>query len=203
MGREDNERKQLAAAWSFKINQIERYAFWDGMFTPAECNTIIRYAKKHGLAPAKTGAQPKENKDIRISSVVFLTPQGLEWVYQRLTDVVSSLNDQFFKFDLFGFTEGIQFTEYKAPNGKYDAHVDTIYNGVIRKLSIVVQLTDDSKYEGGDLELLDDGERNPAKLPRKQGSLIAFPSYSLHRVTPITKGTRNSLVGWISGKPFT
>ena len=203
MGSEDNKSEHLNPAWSFKINQIERYAFWNDMFTPAECNTIIRFAKKRGLYAAKTGPQPEENTAIRKSSVVFITPQGIEWVYQRLTDVVSALNDQFFKFDLFGFTEGLQFTEYKAPGGKYDAHVDTIYNGVIRKLSIVVQLTDESKYQGCDLELLDDGERNPAKLPRKQGSLIAFPSYSIHRVTPITKGTRNSLVGWISGKPFT
>jgi PKHD-type hydroxylase len=121
--------------------------------------------------------------------------------YQRLSAIVLSLNEQFFKFDLHGFGEDLQFTEYVAPSGKYNSHVDRAFGTAIRKLSIVVQLTDPDTYEGGDLELLPSIEK-PVKPPRTRGTLIAFPSFQLHRVTPVTSGTRNSLVGWINGKQF-
>jgi PKHD-type hydroxylase len=103
-------------------------------------------------------------------------------------------------FDIFGFQEGLQFTEYNAPSGHYGKHVDNIFNGQIRKLSVSVQLTDPTKYEGGNIELYLANE--PAIMTKKQGSLILFPSSVLHAVTPVTKGTRHSLVGWITGKPF-
>jgi PKHD-type hydroxylase len=65
---------------------------------------------------------------------------------------------------------------------------------------MVVQLTDPDEYEGGELELCLGGE--PFVVPREQGTLITFPSYVLHRVKPTTKGTRHSLVGWVTGRPF-
>jgi len=69
-----------------------------------------------------------------------------------------------------------------------------------RKISITVQLSDPDEYEGGDFEFLIGKEI--IKLPRKKGCAIVFPSYFLHRVTPVTKGTRKSLVLWGSGQPF-
>ena len=126
----------------------------------------------------------------------------LNWAYERLAGISMSLNEQFFKFDLWGFAEGFQFTEYESPGGEYSSHVDKTFNKQIRKLSIVLQLTDENEYEGGDFQLLDAGEKKPENLSRKQGIVLAFPSYTLHRVTPVTKGTRHSLVAWITGKPF-
>ena len=92
----------------------------------------------------------------------------------------------------------MQFTNYKAPGGKYDSHVDRCYNTPIRKLSVIVLLSDE--FEGGDFELICDD--NPIKLEMKKGKLFAFPSFILHRVKPITKGERNSLVGWVTGPNF-
>ena len=74
---------------------------------------------------------------------------------------------------------------------------------LFRSLSIVVQLSDPNDYDGCDLELLNMGEKRPTKMMRDRGTLIAFPSYTLHRVTPATRGVRNSLVAWVTGKPFT
>ena len=73
-------------------------------------------------------------------------------------------------------------------------------DGVIRKLSLTIQLTDPSKYEGGDLEIFQSHE--PLKMGKEQGMAILFPSYVLHGVIPVTKGERCSLVGWFTGDPF-
>jgi len=75
-----------------------------------------------------------------------------------------------------------------------------MYNFNIRKLSVSLQLNKSKDYEGGDLNLY--YNNNPIKMLREQGTLIVFPSYTLHEVTPITKGERNSLVAWVSGKQF-
>ena len=111
-----------------------------------------------------------------------------------------SLNSQFFKFDLFGLAEGMQFTKYTAPGGKYGTHIDRITGGLTRKLSFTLQLSDPADYVGGDLQLhLGD---DPLKMNREQGYVAVFPSYVLHEVTPVTEGTRYSLVSWITGAPF-
>lgn len=195
-------KQDYASTWAFEIDNINRYAFWKDAFNDAECE-VIKSLIKENYALQKGGivGDPQKLSDIRDSNIVFVQPiDDLRWVYQRLTDITLNLNERFFGFDLFGFTEGLQFTEYSAPGGKYDQHIDKIYGGVIRKLSIVVQLTDPSEYDGGDFEIMDGS--TPEKLFRDKGTLIAFPSYTLHRVTPVTRGTRNSLVGWVTGKPF-
>jgi len=76
---------------------------------------------------------------------------------------------------------------------------DWIYN-IPRKLSLVLQLSDPKDYEGGELILHLSEE--PTVVPKKQGYVTIFPSFVLHEVTPVTSGTRHSLVSWISGKPF-
>jgi len=189
--------------WLFKLDTVEKYAYYKKLFSPKECNDIISYVKtKHTLQPAMILNKDEPiQTDIRDSNIVFLTPcPELEWVYRRLTDCVLLLNKDYFNFDLYGFTEGLQFTEYNAPGGKYNAHIDRMFNLSVRKLSIVLQLTDPSEYDGGDFEIIEG--RHCEKLNREQGTLLAFPSYTLHAVTPVTRGTRNSLVGWISGPPF-
>ena len=69
-----------------------------------------------------------------------------------------------------------------------------------RKLSVSVQLSDPSEYEGGDLELM--VNRNYIKVPKEKGTIIFFPSYLTHRVTKVTSGKRNSLVAWFHGPSF-
>ncbi|MDB2656544.1 2OG-Fe(II) oxygenase [Crocinitomicaceae bacterium] len=69
-----------------------------------------------------------------------------------------------------------------------------------RKLSVTVQLSDPDEYEGGDLEFMIN--HKTVKAPRKKGTIVVFPSFIMHRVTPITKGTRQSIVGWVSGPPY-
>jgi PKHD-type hydroxylase len=184
--------------WSFDTDNVEHWAYSNNIFTSEECQKII--AETNEL---KDGVVNKDtvDKNTRKSKVCFIYPnKDNVWIFERLANVVASINDQFFNFDLFGFAEGLQFTKYEAPDEFYAPHTDKAYGGTIRKLSISVQLSDSKEYEGGDL-LLHSG-KEPIKMPKDIGKLIVFPSYTLHEVTPVTKGTRYSLVAWVSGKPF-
>jgi PKHD-type hydroxylase len=169
------------------------------VFTPDECNQIIAMGKNK--QQAKMDSEFRTDNNYRDSKIEFIHPTDeSSWVYAKSSSAIMNLNARFFNFDLFGFDEPLQLTEYNAPSGKYKKHLDSCIGICIRKLSIVVQLSDPNEYEGGDLQIhIND---SPIPLNREQGMMLAFPSYILHEVTPITKGTRHSLVGWTSGEPF-
>lgn len=181
------------------IDTIENWAYFEKAFTKEQCEEIVKLGES--LLPHTAATFGGENTDIRDSKVSWIQPNAdSENVFRRVTDIVNSLNDRFFKFKLEGFGEGFQFTKYVAPAGKYDLHIDKTYNSVIRKLSVVIQLSDPADYEGGDLLLKFSNE--PTVVKKEQGYLVAFPSYVLHGVQPVTSGTRYTLVGWITGPAF-
>jgi len=192
--------RETSTATILPCDEINSYAYWENIFTKEECEKIIEIGKVIGVQTAAVG----ENKtivEIRDSSTSWIKPsEETRWIFQRLNDVVLSLNKRFFKFDIFGLEEDLQFTSYAAPHGKYVSHVDTVFNGQIRKLSFSVQLSEPDSYEGGNL-LLHFGTE-PYQASRGQGDLTMFPSYTLHEVEPVTLGTRYSLVVWVTGPPF-
>jgi PKHD-type hydroxylase len=185
------------SSWDFLLDQVNLYAFWNNAFSKEECQKIINIAKDKGLIKGTT----KGESDIRNCKISWLNPtDNMDWVFRRITDISLNLNERFFKFDLFGLNEGLQFTNYQAPSGKYGKHVDRGINMSVRKLSISIQLTDPEEYEGGELYLYVDDKGDV--MDKAQGTLIMFPSYVLHEVMPVTKGERNSLVTWVTGKQF-
>jgi PKHD-type hydroxylase len=190
--------KSKSTAWPFELDNVESWSFWNNAFSVEECKKIIEIGNRKGLIEGSTVGKTKE---LRKSKISWLYPSDdLEWAYRRITDIILELNSKFFKFDLYGFIEGFQFTHYKEPGGKYKKHVDKGKDGQIRKLSLTIQLSDPTSYEGGDF-LLYEGEK-PTIFPKEQGKLIAFPSFTLHEVKPVTKGERYSLVAWITGPQF-
>lgn len=185
------------SSWNFKTDQINFFAFWNDVFSKEECQKIINIAKNKGLIKGKI----KGESDVRDSKVSWLYPSdNMDWVFRRVTEIVLNLNERFFQFDLFGINEGFQFTNYQAPSGKYGKHVDRGMNLPVRKLSISIQLTDPKEYKGGELYLYNNDKG--VSMDKAQGTLIMFPSYTLHEVMPVTKGERNSLVTWVTGKQF-
>ena len=200
MKKKVKEIKFENSSWNFELDQVNLFAFWNNAFSKEECQKIINIAKDKGLIKGKTKGV---TKDVRDSKVSWLYPiDDMEWVFRRVTDIVLNLNERFFKFDLFGINEGFQFTNYEAPSGKYGKHVDRSMNIPVRKLSISIQLTNPEEYEGGELKLYDGDDEEAITMDKTQGTLILFPSYVLHEVMPVTKGERNSLVTWITGKQF-
>lgn len=189
--------KFINTSWSFELDTVNTYAYLENAFSKEECQTIIDIAKKKGLIKGTTGG----NLNIRDSKISWLYPNdNMEWVFRKVTDITLGLNERFFKFDLSGLNEGFQFTNYRAPSGNYGKHIDKALNTPIRKLSISIQLTDPEEYKGGELYLYDGNKGS--LMDKSQGTLIAFPSYVLHEVMPVTKGERNSLVTWVTGPCF-
>jgi len=193
------EQKFQNTVWPFEIDTLETYAYWHPVFTPEECKKIIDIGNKKGLVEGRT--RKGINKEYRNSTISWLySSDNLDWVFRRITDIIINLNKDYFKFNLFGFIEGFQFTHYRAPDGNYKKHVDRGKDMYVRKLSLSVQLSDPNSYEGGNFVLYEGNE--PIVLPKEQGKLVAFPSYVLHEVQPVTKGERYSLVAWITGPQF-
>lgn len=184
--------------WPLYRDTVPHFAFAENVFSQEQCKSIINIGKNslpYSDEPSRTICS-----EIRGSTVSWIRPvEGNEWIFQILSNAILVLNKEYFQFDLFGFAHAVQFTEYQSPGGKYDAHVDTLYEADIRKLSISVQLSDENDYEGGDF-ICNYGHEEI--MPRTQGTAIAFPSYALHGVKPVTKGTRYSLVAWITGPQF-
>jgi PKHD-type hydroxylase len=170
----------------------------EGVFTAEECARIVELAGPN--RPGRVAADDDQAR-IRDSRVAWIRPgPETEWIFARTLEVVRQVNTANFEIDIAGFTEPLQVAEY-APGQYYDWHLD-IGNGPfsIRKLSFIAQLTDPATYEGGAVEIF--AANQPRAMPRPRGSVILFPSYVLHRVAPVTTGTRRSLVGWIGGPHF-
>jgi len=201
-----------------------KYYYWyfQSVLSPKFCDELIKYGESKKDKIALTGNfNKKENfskkdlkdlKKIRNSNVVFLDDQ---WIYKEIQPYVHQANFNAgwnFQWD---FSESCQFTKYKL-NQFYDWHCDSYeipydnpedlnFHGKIRKLSVTCSLSDPKDYKGGELEFRIDREKQSYLkckeiLPR--GSIVVFPSFVYHRVKPVTKGTRHSLVIWNLGHPF-
>lgn len=151
------------------------------------------------LEEAKLGAGAT-NPGIRRSQVVFLGMQEkYRWLYERIWAVAQESNRLGFGVDISGVEPNIQLARYDSGDlGFYDWHTDFSGYRALRKISISIQLSRSEDYDGGDLELF--FLNTPQRVERARGALIAFPSFLLHRVAPVTRGTRWSLVAWVVGK---
>lgn len=183
--------------------EVVPYCFWENTFTNDELNYLQNEALE-SKEKARVGDSQnlEEIHKIRRTKVSWIEyNKENHWLFKKLSDVVSTLNSQFYGFDLTGFGEPIQLTNYDGiDNGMYGWHQDYGGNQISRKLSLVLQLTDPSEYEGGNLQMFSGGGKI-LNIKKQRGLIVVFPSYQYHQVTPVSQGKRQSLVAWISG-PF-
>lgn len=142
--------------------------------------------------------------ELRSSRIMWLAEdKKFDYLYKELSNVITHVNDHCYKYSLYGF-ESFQYSEYHSEDsGHYTWHIDTSVRGGqqhVRKLSFSAGLNDESEYEGGELQFWLGPE--PVSYRLKKGQIIVFPSYLLHRVAPVTKGVRKTLVGWSRGPNF-
>jgi PKHD-type hydroxylase len=208
------------------INSPYCYWYFNEVLTHKFCDDVIQRGNEEKENVALTGKfentsedklteeQINDLKTQRNSNIAWLSDS---WIYRTVHPYINQANKNAgWNFD-WDFSEACQFTKYKI-NQYYNWHCDSWdkpYDkpddlntyGKIRKLSVSCQLTDSSEYEGGELEFQprnteDPGLIVPCNEARKKGSIIVFPSHVYHRVKPVTKGTRYSLVIWNLGLPF-
>jgi PKHD-type hydroxylase len=187
-------------------NDPQNYYYYREGFDKIELDTI--YNGIQSLKENKADTVSGDNNEVRSSKVRWI-PQNDDWwwLYEKLSNMIVEANNTLWDFDLHQIPEKIQYTEYYAEEkGHYTWHQD-IGPGMLskRKISITVQLSGPDEYEGGDLELFTGGlydEKNFKKAYKGAGSVFIFPSYLLHRVTPVTKGVRKSFVLWVGGSHY-
>ena len=160
-----------------------------------EIDVIQKIASKKELQPGTTFSESA--KDDRSSKIAWLTEEKVANLFK---DIVSHANTKL-AFNLSENQPIMQYTEYHADNqDHYDWHHDIDWSrndGFNRKLSVTIQLSDSKEYEGGEFEF-EEVQTPPAEL-REKGSVLVFASYLRHRVKPVTKGIRKSLVTWLDG----
>ena len=207
------------------MNLTNYYWYFKSAVPSRICDDIVKYSKSIQDQLATTGGygdpkklnqkQIKNLKKKRDSDIVWLNER---WIYKEVQPYVHQANAAAgwnFQWD---FSESMQFTKYNKGQ-YYDWHCDgwdrpynkpnTPSHGKVRKLSVTVTLSDEKDYKGGELEF-DFRNLDPDKKPNIQkckeilpkGSLVVFPGFVWHRVCPVKKGTRHSLVMWNLGWPF-
>lgn len=213
------------------MNLLNHYYYFKNALSHKFCDDVIAYGKKQQEQLALTGdvgkkrdlktnpLSKKEIKDLkkkRNSNIVWMNDR---WIYDQIQPYIHRANKEAgwnFEWD---WSESCQFTKY-GKGQYYDWHCDSWEhpynnpndlnsNGKIRKLSVTCTLSDPSEYSGGELEF---NFNNPENTSKKnivkckeilsKGSICVFPSFVWHRVCPVKKGTRYSLVIWNLGYPF-
>lgn len=180
------------------MNITPLYWYWDSEIPADVCDAIIAAGKKLETGPASVGDGGAGVVDLekRNSETGFFNNNG--WVagicstYCRQANHASGWNY------VIDNQQHVQFTTYK-PGGFYDFHEDSsVCADGMRKLSLVISITDPDTYTGGEFEF-EDGTKPSLS---KRGSIIVFPSIISHRVSPVITGVRYSLVNWFAGPAF-
>ena len=177
------------------------YYYYTNAFSPEECDIIISQLEQLPKQDGLTGGGDSIKSDYRVSEISWVpASDNYLWIYDRISQLTLNANKEMWNYDLWGYSDNIQYTNYYDNGGHYDWHTDLGPMLSNRKVSCVLQLTDPEELEGGDLQLNNgSGIITP---PKGRGNLTIFSSFVLHRVTPLTKGNRKTLVSWISGPNF-
>ena len=174
------------------------------LFTPDQCRQIIECGRRQKPQQAQVGMnKPGGGTDTkkRVTTISWIPFKEMDHMYRDLDKFIQAANENHFGFGDIRVTENAQFTEYPV-GGFYDWHMDCDTNMAheppVRKISMTLLLNDPSEFEGGHLEI-----GAPGKFAElKQGHAICFASFINHRVQPVTRGMRQSLVVWFGGRPF-
>jgi PKHD-type hydroxylase len=183
----------------------ESYATWNDGFTTEQLDSIVSICDGYTKQDASIGTTGEVKSEVRKTEVSWIDYNAeTGFIYDNLGNIARRLNGQFFNFDIWGFQEHLQYTVYGDEESHYTWHMDRGMSrnsgSGPRKLSLVLQLSDPSEYEGGDLQLFTQAE--PITIEKKRGLVVAFPSFIMHRVTPVTSGIRKTMVVWLTGPSF-
>ena len=175
------------------------------IFSPQQCQMVINKGMSLKKEKAAVGMGQPEGSGVdtkkRITTISWIPFKEMPEMYRDIESTMLKANNNHFGFEDMQLTEPGQFTHYLT-GGFYEWHMDNDVLGKhqppVRKISMTLLLSDPSTFEGGELEIMSTGKT--VKL--KQGQAIFFASWLQHRVKPVTKGERYSLVMWFGGPPF-
>jgi PKHD-type hydroxylase len=189
-----------------EVDLLNWYWFERG-FSIDEINRTLELTAKFNYEEAVTFGTDSPNDEIRKSRLKWINNSHTDakWLYSKVLDLVKIANSNLWNFDLISSPESIQYTEYHDGGGHYGYHVDIGPGSAShRKVSLVVQLSDPSEYEGGEFYIQSGSpeQEKLLKMEQLKGRVLAFPSFMIHGVAPVTKGKRESVVVWVEGPKF-
>ncbi len=175
------------------------------LFSPKQCQMIIEAGRAQPRQNASVGAGQKKggivDTETRTSHISWIPFSKMPEMYKDIEKTMKATNNNHFGFDGMQITEPAQYTEYPS-GGFYDWHMDSDVNFAheppVRKISMTCLLSHESEFEGGELQM----EKEDNKVKLVQGQAIFFASFIKHRVAPVTRGVRKSLVMWFGGPPL-
>jgi PKHD-type hydroxylase len=165
-------------------------------FTSDECERVLALIDYHESERSSIVDASYSHRSANITWI----PRNAStvWLWERMEDLTATIN-QFLGLDLSHLEPNLQLLQYDE-NDQFDWHTDMgVHDLNTRKLTIVVQLADAMQYQGGGFEFYGLGELSMSRL---RGTVIAFPTFLLHRVQPILNGKRTALVAWCHGPRF-
>ena len=175
------------------------------IFSPKQCQMIIEAGRSQPRQDASVGQAKKKggivDTNTRTSHISWIPFKNMPEMYKDIETMMKKTNGNHFGFDGMQITEQAQYTEYPS-GGFYDWHMDSDVNfahePTVRKISMTCLLSHESEFEGGELQI----EKDENKVKLVQGQAIFFASFIRHRVAPVTRGVRKSLVMWFGGPPL-
>ena len=186
----------------------DNVAYWEGFLTQDDVNLILAQPEWLNMQDGSVGwagGEQNISPQIRSSQVTWVEMKPeLAAIWEKLAVAVAEINRRFFHLDLSGFHEPMQLSVYTdQKQGHYNWHTDAspADANVPRKLSMSILLSDPSEFEGGEFQVKPNSDEAQT-LECQRGRAWFFPSYTLHRVAPVTKGVRRSLVLWVGGPAF-
>ncbi len=174
------------------------YVFLNSPFTKEELDKINDLWDEQQAREGTLSGSDNVNYDKRKAREQFIQQDGNEWIYDKIGLTCIMVNTTRFKLEITGFRGPLRLLQYKEGDF-FDWHMDLAPGShSTRKVVACIQLSDEEEYSGGDLQLVTEN----TSVPKSKGSIAVFPSYLLHRVTPVLSGCRKSLVALIAGPPY-
>lgn len=182
--------------WYQQLELIYAYNF----LTDEECDVLIDLTTVVEGDNPGTSTGDTDYRKVKVIPLHYLGP-NFTWLSDRIQEAIQDFNYQFYRFDI-NALDGLSLCSYRASDdAKYRPHIDCRGDdGLMRKLTVVIQLSDPDSYQGGETEILNGAETIP--LRRDRGCINVFPSFLMHQVNPISQGNRHAVVTWVVGPPF-
>ena len=193
-----NRIKTIPTNWSSGQSMWDApYYYWESFFNEEEVTELNNIGNSIESVDGTTF--DGSDKNVRVGKISWMNYTKAEWAFDRIWESVINTNEaqDGWNLDVRGYGEDAQYTIYDATeeNSFYNWHQDIGPEHQHRKISVTLQLSDESDYEGGNVNL-----ENVGTIPFKsKGDMIIFPSVFGHEVLPVTKGIRKSLVIWLTG----
>ena len=185
----------------------ELIAYWENFLSNEDITQLLNLPQWKQIHQAAIGIESATMiaPHIRQSQIVWFEPcEKTKHIWDKIINAIADVNRSYFHYDLSACYEPAQLSLYVgSEQGHYDWHIDMSEKTghVPRKLSMTLLLSNLSDFKGGELQVKMAGDE-PMNLEQAKGRAWFFPSFVLHRVAPVTKGVRRSLVLWVGGPPF-